>query len=58
MKFAFLDAYNNGAVPYEAMLSYIPAINGEIARKREEFNLPTATSKEEALTPPPITLAK
>ncbi len=58
MKFAFLDAYNDGAVPYEAMLSYIPAINGEIARKREEFNLPTATSKEEALTPPPKQLAK
>ena len=49
MKFAFLDAVNNGADPYEAMMSYIPAINAEIQRKREEFNLPTAKSAEEAL---------
>ena len=58
MKFAFLDVYNDGAVPYEAMLSYIPAINAEIARKREEFGMPTATSKEEALTEPPVRLVK
>ena len=49
MKFAFLDAVNNGADPYEAMMSYIPAINAEIERKREEFNLPTAETAEEAL---------
>ena len=49
MKFAFLDAYNDGMDPYEAMMSYIPAINAEIARKREEFDLPVAESAEEAL---------
>ncbi len=49
MKFAFLDAYNNGANPYEAMMSYIPAINEEIARKREEFDLPIAESEADAL---------
>ena len=49
MNFAFLDAYNNGANPYEAMMSYIPAINEEIARKREEFDLPVAESEAEAL---------
>ena len=49
MKFAFLDAYNDGADPYEAMMSYIPAINAEIARKREEFDLPVANSPEEAI---------
>ena len=49
MKFAFLDAYNDGVEPYEAMMSYIPAINMEIARKREEFDLPVAESAEEAL---------
>ena len=48
MKFAFLDAYNNGADPYEAMMSYIPAINDEIARKRKEFGLPTAETEEQA----------
>ena len=41
MKFAFLDAYNDGANAVEAMLSYINAINGEITRKREEFGLKT-----------------
>ena len=51
MKFAFLDAYNNGANPYEAMMSYIPAINEEIARKREEFDLPIAESEADALKP-------
>ena len=49
MKFAFLDAYNDGADPYEAMMSYISAINDEIARKRSEFDLPIAESEEEAL---------
>ena len=31
------------------MMSYIPAINEEIARKREEFDLPVAESELEAL---------
>jgi len=51
MKFAFLDAYNDGARPHEAMMSYIPAINEEIARKREEFKLPVAETEEDALYP-------
>ena len=37
MKFAFLDAVNDGADPNDAMMSYIDAINDEITRKREEF---------------------
>ena len=49
MNFAFFDAYNNSANPYEALLSYVPAINDEIARKRNEFDLPVAESEEEAL---------
>ena len=51
MKFAFLDAYNDGARPHEAMMSYIPAINEEIARKREEFDLPVAETEDEARRP-------
>lgn len=39
--FAFLSAYNEKASPSEALLSYIIAINKEISRKREEFNLET-----------------
>ena len=49
MNFAFLDAYNNSANPYEALMAYVPAINDEIARKRKEFDLPVAESEEEAL---------
>ncbi len=52
MNFAFFDAYNNGANPYEALMSYVPAINDEIARKRKEFDLPIAESEEEALLKP------
>ena len=37
IKFAFLDAVNEGANPVEALQSYIDAINGELTRKREEF---------------------
>ncbi len=37
MKFAFLDAVNDGMDPNDAMMSYIDAINDEITRKREEF---------------------
>ncbi len=38
-QFAFLDAVNEGANAVEAMQSYIPVINSEIARKRKEFGL-------------------
>lgn len=39
--FAFLSAYNSGADPRSAILSYINIINTEIKRKREEFGLET-----------------
>lgn len=39
--FAFLAAVNDGEEPVEALKGYIDAINIEIKRKREEFNLPT-----------------
>ena len=39
--FAFLAAYNDGADPVEELMSYIPTINKEITRKREEFGLET-----------------
>ena len=48
MKFAFLDVYNDGAIPHDAMMSYIDAINAEISRKREEFGLPTIGVGQEA----------
>ncbi len=48
MKFAFLDTYNDGIPAHEAMMSYIPAINTEVARKREEFRLPIADSEDQA----------
>ncbi|MBE6644090.1 MAG: extracellular solute-binding protein [Ruminococcaceae bacterium] len=41
LKFAFLDAVNDGADPVDALSSYIDAINAEITRKREEFGLKT-----------------
>ncbi len=44
--FAFLAAYNNGANPSEAMLSYINIINKEISRKRTEFGLETLEQGE------------
>ena len=37
MKFAFLDAYNDGTPAQEAMKRYIGAINTELTRKRAEF---------------------
>ncbi len=37
MKFAFLDAVNDGIEPVDAMTNYISAINKEIYRKRDEF---------------------
>ncbi len=39
--FAFLDAVNNGTEPKVAIEKYLDAINAEITRKREEFDLPT-----------------
>lgn len=39
--FAFLDAYDNGDVPSDAMLSYIDEINKEITRKRAEYDFYT-----------------
>ena len=39
LKFAFLDAVNNGADATDALRGYIDAINSEIERKREEFDL-------------------
>ncbi len=41
VKFAFLDAVNDGADPVDALSEYIDAINAEITRKREEFGLKT-----------------
>ncbi|MBQ9736199.1 MAG: extracellular solute-binding protein [Clostridia bacterium] len=40
-KFAFLDAYNNGADPVTAIQDYITIINKEITRKRAEFDQKT-----------------
>jgi hypothetical protein len=40
-KFAFLAAVQEGANAVEALQGYIDAINVEIERKREEFDLPT-----------------
>lgn len=37
VNFAFMETYNNGAVPSEALSSYIDSINGELSRKREEL---------------------
>ena len=53
MKFAFLDAYNDGAEPHDAMMSYIDAINKEITRKREEFGLATVGKGENPATKNP-----
>ena len=40
VEFAFLNVYNNSADPVESMLQYIDAINSELSRKRQEFDLP------------------
>ena len=50
-QFAFLEAVNEAADPIDALSGYIDAINAEIKRKREEFNLPTLEADEE----PPVT---
>lgn len=39
LQFAFLDVVNKGANAHDSMMSYIDAINSEIARKRQEFGL-------------------
>lgn len=39
--FAFLDAYDGGDNPSDAMLYYIDEINKEITRKRAEYDFPT-----------------
>lgn len=38
--FAFLDAYNNGTDPVDALLDNVVNINAELSRKRQEFGLP------------------
>ncbi len=55
MKFAFLDAFNDGASPYDAMMNYISDMNDEISRKREEFGLPTYKADEEPIKITPQT---
>ena len=47
MQFAFFDVVNDGANPIDAMTGYIDAINIEITRKREEFNLWTPESSDD-----------
>ena len=37
VKFAFLDAYNNGANPAQALQDYVQTIDREMERKREEL---------------------
>ena len=39
ISFAFLAAYNEGKDPADALLSYVPTINKEITRKRQEFGM-------------------
>ncbi len=45
-KFAFLEAYNNGANPVTSLQAYIDDINNEITRKRKEFELETLALNE------------
>ena len=47
--FAFLDVVNNDADAVDAILNYVPTINAELTRKREEFNMKTLGVGE---TPP------
>ena len=53
MQFAFLDAVNDGVDAVDALTQYIDAINAEISRKREEFELPTFTADQEPPTKQP-----
>ena len=39
ISFAFLSAYNEGKDPADALLTYVPTINKEITRKRQEFDM-------------------
>lgn len=48
--FAFLDVYNDGESPVDAMQSYIDDINNELSRKRSEFNLPTSDTIKQMIT--------
>ncbi len=48
--FAFLSAYNDNANPSDAMMSHISAINKEIERKRNEFNLEVLGDYKDLLT--------
>ena len=45
-KFAFLDAYNDGTKPVDALRQYINAINMEIERKRLEFGMDIVESEQ------------
>ena len=47
--FAFLDVINKSADPIDSILNYVPTINAELTRKREEFNMKTLGVGE---TPP------
>ena len=47
--FAFLDVVNKSADPIDAILNYVPTINAELTRKREEFSMKTLGVGE---TPP------
>ena len=42
VNFAFLAAYNEGKDPADALLGYVPTIDEEIKRKRQEFNMEVA----------------
>ena len=48
--FAFLDVVNKSADPIDAILNYVPTINAELTRKREEFNMKTLETGEK----PPV----
>ncbi len=48
--FAFLSAYNDNANPSDSMMSHIAAINKEIQRKRNEFNLEVLGNYKDLLT--------
>ena len=41
INFAFLAAYKHGKDPVEELRSYVPTINKEITRKRQEFGMDT-----------------
>ncbi len=51
MKFAFLEAVNDKTDPIDALTQYIDAMNSEITRKRDEFELATLQPGEEYIPP-------